>query len=840
MKRWIRPVVLFVVFVLTIIAGSLLMNKSNKDLTSSLEEASLPVVYFTYDDTTINELHGYVNEMNQCAMRDTITPIQDDRLLHVKINTYGTPVDSIRYEIRSLDGERLVADGEITEYSSSGNSITYDAEVENLLDDNEEYVYRTTLSVDGRDVYYYTRLERTVNRNVSECLAFAKEFHDYTLNGDGASFIPTYMDPATGDATTLNYVDLTCTLNQITWAKYEGKVATDLVADFKEISDTYNVIVLNYVMSYVNDAGETEYYNIEEYYRLRNTETRMYVLNFERTMTQIFRGENQVLSDAGNLQLGIRDTNVEYRANDSGSIIAFEQEGELWCYNAGSNHISRVFSFRSLEGIDIRENWDQHDIKIVSVDEAGSVDFVVYGYMNRGNHEGEVGVAVYHYDGLAHTIEEEIFIQCDQSYEVLKAELGQLLYVNEQETLFLIMAGNLYQVDLAGKTAKIIIENINSDSYAVSQSGQYFAYIDPTKLNEATTITVVDLRTLTNYEIQAESGTYLRPLGFIDEDLIYGIAKKKDVLTDDAGNVSFAMSGLKIMQVSNGSPTELKDYTPNSGYVAGITVEDYIITVNLEKLSGGSYVSNGTDTIMNRAADTEQNVLVTTTVSEVKETQVQIELVNTKNTEVKMITSQLLVSDSDTDINITLEDAKERFYVYKKGTVVYTTDSISDAIDKAYTEAGVVVDQGQSYVWKRSMATTVSPFAGLEIYDTDKGSTSITCSVSAMLMKEEAGIAVADLIKNGTSVYDILRSTLKGAIVLDVSGCTLEEVLYYISEGSPVFAMTGTDKAVLLIGYTSSQVYYFDTETNSTTSMSIEKAEELFASSGNIFITYLK
>lgn len=840
MKRWIRPVVLLVVFVLTIIAGSLLMNKTNKDLTSSLEEASLPVVYFTYDDITINELHGYVNEMNQCAMRDTITPIQDDRLLHVKINTYGTPVDSIRYEIRSLDGERLVADGEITEYTSSGNTISYDAEVENLLENNEEYVYRITLSADGRDVYYYTRLERTVDRNVPECLAFAKEFHDYTLNGEGASFIPTYMDPATGDATTLHYVDLTCTLNQITWSKFEGEVATEVIADIKEISDTYNVIVLNYVMSYKNEAGETEYYNVEEYYRLRNTETRMYVLNFERTMTQIFSGENEILSDAGNLQLGIRDTDVEYRANDAGDIIAFVQEGELWCYNAESNHIARVFSFRSLEGLDIRENWDQHDIKIVSVDEAGSVDFVVYGYMNRGNHEGEVGVAVYHYDGLSHTIEEEIFIQCDQSYEVLKAELGQLLYVNEQETLFLIMAGDLYQVDLASKSATVLIENINSDSYAVSQSGQYFTYIDPTMVNEATQIKVVDLRNLSTYEINAESGTYLRTLGFIDDDLIYGIANTKDVLTDDAGNVSFAMSALKIMDVSDGSPTELKNYTPSSGYISGISVEDYIITVNLEKLSGGSYVSNGTDTIMNREADTEQNVLITTTVSDVKETQVQLELVNTKNTEAKMITSQLLVSDSDTDLNITLEEASERFYVYEKGTVVFTSDSISDAIDQAYAVNGVVVDQGQSYVWNRSMATSVSPFTGLEIYDTDEGGSSITCSVSAMLMREEAGIAVADLIENGTAVYDILKSALKDAIVLDVSGCTLEEVLYYISEGSPVFAMTGTDKAVLLTGYTSSVVYYFDTASQSTASMSISDAEALFASSGNIFITYLK
>ena len=48
-----------------------------------------------------------------------------------------------------------------------------------------------------------------------------------------------------------------------------------------------------------------------------------------------------------------------------------------------------MFSFRGYEGIDSRENYGEHDIKIVGVDEVGSVDYIVYGYMNRGIHEGK-------------------------------------------------------------------------------------------------------------------------------------------------------------------------------------------------------------------------------------------------------------------------------------------------------------------------------------------------------------------------------------------------------------------------------------------------------------------
>ena len=49
----------------------------------------------------------------------------------------------------------------------------------------------------------------------------------------------------------------------------------------------------------------------------------------------------------------------------------------------------KVFSFRDDDSVDVRSNYDHHDIRILSVEDDGDMDFLVYGYMNRGNHEGE-------------------------------------------------------------------------------------------------------------------------------------------------------------------------------------------------------------------------------------------------------------------------------------------------------------------------------------------------------------------------------------------------------------------------------------------------------------------
>lgn len=134
-------------------------------------------------------------------------------------------------------------------------------------------------------------------------------------------------------------------------------------------------------MTATGDNGELEYYNVEEYYRVRYTNDRMYLLNFERTMDEIFRAENDDFYE-NYLQLGICSSDVEYKSNETGSILCFVKEGELWCYNATEKSFPRC-SASVVMRIDSRENHKEHDIRIIKVDETGSADFVVYGYMNR-------------------------------------------------------------------------------------------------------------------------------------------------------------------------------------------------------------------------------------------------------------------------------------------------------------------------------------------------------------------------------------------------------------------------------------------------------------------------
>ena len=152
---------------------------------------------------------------------------------------------------------------------------------------------------------------------------------------------------------------------------------------------------------------------------------------------------------------------------------------------------------------------------------------------------------------------------------------------------------------------------------------------------------------------------------------------------------------------------------------------------------------------------------------------------------------------------------------------------------------GVVVDSKQQYVWMRARKSAQTAFSSLKVNDADKSSSSVVQAVSAMLNYRGNGLSVKELIDNGGTPKSAIENTLKDSVVLDISGCTVEEILFYVSKGSPVFAMTGTDSAVLVTGYTSGSIYYYDPQTHSTRSKSYKDADDWFRKAGYIFFTYL-
>ena len=88
------------------------------------------------------------------------------------------------------------------------------------------------------------------------------------------------------------------------------------------------------------------------------------------------------------------------------------------------------------------------------------------------------------------------------------------------------------------------------------------------------------------------------------------------------------------------------------------------------------------------------------------------------------------------------------------------------------------------------------------------------------------------------SLVKVLQDNLE-ADVLDLSGCTLSDVLYYPSAGTPVMAMTGEGNAVVIMGYDAKNTILYDPKEEKVYKYGMNDSAGMFERAGNRFITYI-
>lgn len=705
MRRGIQKIlILLAVFIVALFTFSKLTNHETKDLTTDLAAPTLPVVYFEDNGHPLNELHGYVEEMSVISMRDTITPLPENGKLSLRIDPYDNKIKEVSFQIRSLNGDRLVQDGNV-QVSGDKTAVTGTISVENLLEEQTEYQLILQVTAGEQTSYYYTRIMEVGKSQIDACVDFVEEFHAITMNKERQSELSSYMEPSSAaDNTTLQKVTINNSLSQACWGDFVGTEVTTPVVSIKEMNDDYQVILLEYIMSSVGESGNSEYYNVEEYYRVRVGAEKIYLLSFERTMEEIFRGEgDQISKDM--IDLGIRSENVSYKTNETGNVICFVQQGELWSYNQIENNLTRVFSFRSQEGMDIRENYQEHDIRILRVDEGGSLDFVVYGYMNCGEHEGQVGVSVCHYDGVTNTVEEMLFVPTTLSYEIVKEQIGKLMYVSDSGVFYLTVSDQVYRIQMDSRKAEVYIDGLKSDMLVNSEDGRYIAWSE-----DGTTMHVTDLEKGESFDIHANENQLLKPLGFLGSDCIYGWGYRTDIFSTQTQTDTLALSQVLIVDTSDSAHAVLKTYETPGIYVTGIRIQDGSIYLSRVMKNGDIYVDTTEDTIMNRDLQEKDQVNIDTVVSDVKQKEVVLKLLEeTSGSTPKTLIPKLIENEEPNTLEIKNLNASSAYYVYAKGKVVLATDDMAAAVQSADANKGVVIGNNLLYVWRLGQSQTQEP-----------------------------------------------------------------------------------------------------------------------------------
>lgn len=808
-----RFLVLLVVFILGVAGTAFLMNNETTDDRSDMNDAVLPEVMVQFGDVLTNRMYGYRQPMEADFVRDSVTPLDTTKKLTLVVNPYDTKVRNLSYEIRTSDGSKVMENRTIKSLETGSDGyLRTEIEISSGLLMNQEYSLQITLSTNHGDAYYYTRVVSRSATYTEQYAKFAGDFVQMSLDKTQADNLAAYLETS-DSASSRNFAGLNINspLADVSWGNLNPQLSKAGIPVIKDINETTASISIEYEISAQNENGNTEYYLVTDFYRMRYDETRIRLLDFKRSASEVFDPSLSVISNSG-LLLGVRSKDVDYLTNEDGSVTAFTQNGALWSYVPDTGKFVEIFAFRKDTESDFRDARVEHDIKLLSVENNGDVDFMVYGYMNRGVHEGYSGVGIYHYNNDQGAIEEQVFIPCTESFEFLQEDLGTLSYVNQSGQLFIMIAGNLYQINIDENTYEVLADHIDSDDFGVSATNAHAAWRSESG-DYAGQIEFIDFDTMERRRIAPEASQKLDLLGFMNEDLVYGVVLDGDTLPNATG---YMIDGITTFRIEGFDGTVKKEYHQDGLYVAGVTVGTTLMEFTLVQKSGDIYKGVKKDNIMNNSTAATDKTSVEQTSSTRQGVIVRLTFEDSPSSEEPLILYAKVrnAGEKVVDIQVDKSSVEEVYYVYAGGGLDSVWTDPAKAVQRADKQTGVVLNRAQQYVWERGNMKTQITLNTTDIPE-------IICTASLDVQNLQNGLG-------------------DSAKVIDLTGCSLENVLYEVSAQRAVIARTGSDSSVVIVGYDQYNTYLLDPSTGEVKPYGMNDSTALFKNAGNMFITYLE
>lgn len=830
--------ILAVIFLVTIVITFISMKfEQIMPSATTMADATLPTVAMrTNEGTEFNLLHGYTLEIDSTLFYGNITPVNKDRKLPIVIHTYGEDVEEVSYRIRSLDDKSLIENTTVTDYTEDGDAINAILNIKNLIDTGKEYALEVVLKTKNHDaVYYYTRIMYGGEYDLQKKIDFVLDFNSATFDQSRSKEIAGYLETSSlGDNTNYGKVNINSSISQVNWGDLEPFVESDIVPEVISVTDDVAIVRLDYKVGAPNAYDSNDTYRVSEYYRIRQTSTGFYLLNYEREMNQIFDAKND-LTSSSKINLGINASDsVICDSDEKGVYTYFVNQGSLWCFNSSSKMFTRVFSFIGEETDSVREGFDAHTIKIMDIQDNGDCTFLVKGYMNRGEHEGQTGVSLCRYSYSENNVTERLFIPLAVPYNVLSENAGGVSYVSEDK-FYILIDETLYSVDLDSKEVMIEIDKLKDGTYAVSDNGDAIAYSVSGDIYNTDTIRVLNMSNDSAYEIKAEEGDTLKALGYIQSDFIYGAAHKSDILSEADGSSVYAMYKVGIIDTDY---NQIKDYEEPGIYVSGAEVEGMRITLSRVVMSDGGYVSTSIDQLINKDENVTDDGIQTEAIStDSRKQELYIDLIQkVSDISVSFRTSGEIIFKDNTVLELDDDFSWDgEYYVYGYGTFQGSRANLTPAIVIANETYGTVIDSKAGVVWKRYRNSQAS----VDGVTTVITGNSLISSVQMLCNYLGGGVNAADYMNQGHNAVETLNQ-INGVKGISVTGVSYDEMLSCISDGRPVIAKISSDEYIVITAYNSNQIAYIESSTGTQKTISMSDAGKMFSQGGNIFVTYYK
>lgn len=801
---------------------------------TSIQDSTFPLVYIQVDDHVINTLHGYSSKLDSGLVRESITPLSAKKTFQIKVRSNESKIKKITYDLKDIANDKSLENNSLTAFDYEKEYLTTSIRLDTGLDTSTEYGLELVLTTSySKKIHFYTRVKYYAdNCFLNEKLAFVNKFHKACYDSKTDFDFNTYLEANTNKDTSFGYVDIHSSKSMITWKKISPKIITEVVPTINEINIETAAISQNYFVQMDTDSG-TETFLVKEYYRLRYSGGRIYLLGFQRTMEALF--DPALISiTKSEFKIGITNqTDMEIASSNSNKKIAFVRNGNLWYYNLENNKLTCIFSFSHKTGDFYRDQYDQHDIQILKIDDDGNISFTLYGYMNCGDYEGRVGILLYDYDAKKNNIKERVYIPLSTTYQQLKEDMGEFSYVNDKDIFYFSIYDKVYAYNISSKKYDILTEHATRDHFSMLSDAKCFVWSNQGKNSQPESITILNLDTNKTIIVNAPKNQSIQVMGTIDSNIVYGFVKNKDIYESSGGTIIKPCYQLHIADCEG---TIVRTYEIPNRYVIGAVVDDNVITLHRVKKSNGSFHKTTDDTIMNQKNTETKSVKMTTRITNDFLTEKYLALpagyIMEQMPEVS--STKCLVVTENTTLHLSEKEMSTlRFYIYAYGGITNSTTSASKAIILADEQMGVVMDNESHIIWERGGKFLSKSISSVS-YPDDTPTNAKAC---AKMILEAAQVTVSGDELKEKSIMSMLRKHLEHPV--NLSGCTLDEVLYFVSSEKPVIGMLSANHGVLITGYTTSQVTWMDPSTRTSKTVSLATGERMFKEAGYQFYSYI-
>lgn len=838
-KHFFRRLLLFLILCGAILGGAIVyrqMRNQEPVTYTVLAAAALPTAELTGDSGQTSTLHGYTDEMKVSTMRQEILPLADRRQLSIALNPRGLAIDQVIYQLRSTDGSRLIDDGVMDKWTTEADGVMrQELQLANLMDDGVEYMLVLILKSGEQQIHYYSRVIyfQEGNGNTARMLDFIHQFSAATYSED-PSMIVNYLQPNdTMGTDDLSYINIHSRYRMFTWEGLQVQVTGEVRTKIRELSDSQMTAALYYPVT-LGNGEQSISAEVEESFVVRFRSDTMYLLDYDRYVTQDFSVDAMDLS-GGNIQLGMTAKKSESAVSPDGKISAFVYQQQLWIFDSAESRMVSVFTYQDQN--DSQNSQDSYTIEIVRTGNDGTVDFVVSGYHSRGAHEGRVGACFYRYIKAENRMDELFFVPSDQEETRFCEQMGGLAYVSDSQLLYFLYGNTMYSVDLTSQEKMELATQSSGGRFYRNADENLTAWQD--QAGQAQQITVMNLDSGRLFRIQAQEGEFLQIQGFVGTDLVYGVGKNSD--TGMLSGTSEISPLYCLRFVSAGEElTENGTYESNGYVILSTELKENSVEIIRASKNGSAYEPAGNDQVFlnDRKAETTVGLMKS------RQDAVFFKLwcisLGLGDKEVTTVSDPCRYEENDSSYVLAVESSiEEQYHAYGMHGLIGSEVSVSDAIREAYEEMGCVVDDSMAYLWTRRTRDLYKTLA-VDSQTCESDSLSLETALDLLIAFEGGNQTCGERIAAGESPAAIAQESLSDRQVFDLTGCSVAQVLYYVSLGHPVLARTGEHTAVLITGYETKGITIYNPYGGETTQMTMADAEAWFAGLDDRFISCLK